>query len=62
MIGGHVSPIHLSPPSSRFADVNVLGTDFCEFQHASMWHDYTRRRVKLFIGGAWEVVAEECKL
>jgi len=52
----------MSPPSSRFADVNVLGTDFCEFYEASTLHDYPRRRVKMFIGGAWKVVADESKL
>ena len=60
-IGGHLSPIHLSPQSSRFADVNVLGTDFCEFHHTSMWHDLRRRRMKLFIGVTWKVVADESK-
>ena len=58
-IGGHLSHIHLSPPLSSFADVNVLGTDFCELHHASMLHDFRRRRTNLYIGGTWKVEADE---
>lgn len=32
-------------------DVNILGTDFCEFHQVSAWQEYAKRRAKMYIGG-----------
>ena len=46
---------------SRFADANVLSINLCGFHHASMWLDFWRRRIKLFVGETWKVVADESR-
>ena len=29
-IAGYSHPAHLSPPTSHFSDINILGYDFCD--------------------------------
>ena len=44
----------MSPENSHFADVNILGIDFCNVNEVSPWYDYKNQKVKLYFGGGWE--------
>ena len=45
-----------SPTNSQFADINLLGGDFCSLHQVHLCYDYVVRRVELRFGGNWKVV------
>lgn len=55
-MGGYHHPVHTSPTSSHFTDINLLGVDFCNVYDVSLWYDHVDGRVKLYFGTKWEVV------
>lgn len=55
---GYTQPVHVPLASSHFADVNVLGTDFCWAHNIFKVEDYTNRRVTPHFSGNWKVVED----
>ncbi|RPB15818.1 hypothetical protein P167DRAFT_602907 [Morchella conica CCBAS932] len=55
-IGGYHHLVQMSPDTSHFPDINLLGTDFCSAYNTNLWFDFQRRRMKLYFGGEWEMV------
>lgn len=41
----------MSPPSSQFADINLLGGDFCALHEVLLAVDYKSSKLKLLFGG-----------
>lgn len=41
----------MSPPSSHFANINLLGSDFCAAHKVFLAVDYKNNKLKLFFGG-----------
>jgi hypothetical protein len=54
-IAGHYHTVYISPPDSRFADVNILGGDFCIMNRLRPWIHENSRAVTYYIGKGWEV-------
>ncbi|KAF8454684.1 hypothetical protein BDZ91DRAFT_801666 [Kalaharituber pfeilii] len=55
-IGGSYHPVHMSPESSHFSDVNLLGVDFLNACDVFPWYDYENDKVRLYFGKEWVVV------
>jgi len=53
-LAGYSHSVYMSPRNSHFADVNILGMDFCNVNQVRPWHDYENRKVTLYFGGGWE--------
>ena len=55
-IAGHNHPIHLAPSKSHFANVNLLGGDFCHMNRLRPWEHDDGRMVTYYIGRKkWDV-------
>ena len=48
----------MSPSDSRFSDLNLLGSDYCDIHKVHQWSDYKNGRVKLIFGGDWDLVTK----
>ncbi|CUS15086.1 unnamed protein product [Tuber aestivum] len=55
-IGGHSKEVRMSPPNSRFSDINILGADFCFLHNVSLMYDYRNLKVKMVFGGTWDLL------
>lgn len=53
-LAGYRHSVYMSPKNSHFANVNILGMDFCNVNEVRPWHDYKNRKVTLYFGGGWE--------
>ena len=49
-IAGHLSAVHLSPPDSHFAGLNLLGQDFISKNRIRPWVDDELGLVTYYIG------------
>ena len=45
-----------------FADINLLGIDFCSACNISLWYDYKDSMVELYFGRKWSRPLLESKL
>jgi len=55
-IAGHYHSIHLAPSKSHFANVNLLGGDFCHMNRLRPWEHDDGRMVTYYIGRKkWDV-------
>ncbi|PWW77164.1 hypothetical protein C7212DRAFT_315168 [Tuber magnatum] len=54
-IGGRPKEVRMSPPNSRFGDINLLGADFCNLHNVSLMYDYLDYKVKMVFGGRWDL-------
>lgn len=55
-IAGYAHPAHLSPKSSHFSDINILGYDFCSAFNVAIAPNRNEETVDLFFGWGtkWE--------
>lgn len=60
-IAGHLHGVCRSLDNSHFAEVNIIGMDFCNMHDVSQWNYFKNHRAKLYIGVKWKVV-EKSKL
>jgi hypothetical protein len=49
----------LSPKDSHFADLNILGIDFCAMAKLRVWPDFEKETVEFFFGNKWKVSGPE---
>ncbi|KAF1808751.1 hypothetical protein P152DRAFT_208066 [Eremomyces bilateralis CBS 781.70] len=54
-IAGHKHAIYMAPPDSHFANINILGGDFCHMNRLRPWVDDEHRAVTYYIGNKWDV-------
>ena len=54
-IAGYGNPVYLSPPDSRFSEVNLLGMDFCSYNGFTPQVISGDLTVTYYIGNDWEV-------
>ncbi|KAL1964762.1 hypothetical protein VTN77DRAFT_6629 [Rasamsonia byssochlamydoides] len=60
-LAGHNCIIRMSPSSSHFHDVNILGADFCCLHNITVWHDYYKHKATLYFGHDWEVMKKKAE-
>jgi hypothetical protein len=53
-IAGYAHPVHPSPPSSHFADLNIIGQDFFNLHNFRTWPSVEDRTVAYYFGKNWE--------
>ena len=47
----------MSPENAHFAEISILGADFCNAHKVSLWHG-GHRKVDLYFGEQWKVIRE----
>jgi hypothetical protein len=62
-IAGHLHPVYVSPPTSHFPNVNILGQDFSSLNRLRPWVDDELGLVTYYIGkNCWEKPKPKPKL